>query len=55
MTGAIVTKLLFKIKSKLNLADDNPFKFQFKILVLKGERERERDGRESEIGASESK
>ena len=53
MTGAIVTKLLFKIKSKLNLADDNPFKFQFKILVLKGERER--DGRESEIGASESK
>ena len=39
MTGAIVTKLLFKIKSKLNLADDNPFKFQFKILVLKGERE----------------
>ena len=43
MTGAIVTKLLFKIKSKLNLADDNPFKFQFKILVLKGEREREMD------------
>ena len=43
MTGAIVTKLLFKIKSKLNLADDNPFKFQFKILVLKGERERERE------------